>query len=94
MRKIEEKMQRMNALATQIIDISVQSAQPTNGNLKYRVSIQRQQRYTKNALISELMTLIAECRRMSLNQTDKASLDASITRLNSKLYQATSLTIL
>jgi len=84
----------MNALATQIIDTSVQETQLANENLKYRVSIQRQQRNSKNALISELMTLIAECRKMNLNHTDKASLDAAITRLNKKLYEGTSLTIL
>ncbi len=94
MSTIEEKIQHMDALATQIIDVSVQIAQPTNSNLKYRVSIHKQQKQTKNVLISELMTLIDECRKMNLNQTDKASLDAAITRVNKGLYEATSLTIL
>ena len=84
----------MNALATQIIDASVQSAQPTNENRKYRDSIRRKQKHTKNVLISELMTLIAECRKMNLSQNDRASLDTAITRLNKKLYDATSLVIL
>jgi len=94
MSTIEEKIHHMNALATQIIDVSVQIAQPTSSNLKYRVSIHKQQKQTKNVLISELMTLIEGCRKMNLNQTDKASLDAAITKLNKGLYEATSLTIL
>lgn len=94
MSTIEEKIEHMNALATQIIDVSVQIAQPTTSNLKYRVSIHKQQKQTKNVLISELMALIEECRKMRLSQTDKASLDAAITKLNKSLYEATSLTIL
>jgi len=84
----------MNVLAMQIIEVSTQLAQPINENLKYRKSLHRQQRDSKNEFIGELMTLIAECRKMKLNQTDKASLDTAITRLNEKLYEATSLTIL
>ena len=84
----------MNVLAEQIIEMSTQLAQPGNENLKYRNSVHRQQRDSKNELISELMTLIAECRKMNLNQTDKAKLDATITRLNNDLYEATSLIIL
>jgi len=83
----------MNALAGQIVEVSTQQAQPVNENLKYRLSIYKQQRQSKNVLISELMTLVAECRKMNLNQTDKAKLEAAITRLNKKLYEATSLTI-
>ena len=84
----------MNVLATQIIEISIQLAQPADGNLKYRNSMQRQQRNSKNQFIRELMTLISECRKMNLNQIDKAKFDTAITRLNEKLYEATSLTIL
>ncbi len=84
----------MNVLAKQIIEVSIQLAQPVNENLKYRHSIHRQQRNSKNEFIGELMTLLAECRKMNLNQTDKAKLVATITRLNEKLYEATSLTIL
>ena len=84
----------MNVLAKQIIEVSIQLAQPVNENLKYRHSIHRQLSDSKNGFISELMTLIAECRKMSLNQTDKARLDTAINRLNKKLYEATSLTIL
>ena len=84
----------MNVLAMQIIEVSLQHAQPVNENLKYRVSLQRQQRNSKNEFISELMMLIAECRKMNLSQTDKAKFDTAITRLNEKLYEATSLTIL
>ncbi|MFY3740905.1 MAG: hypothetical protein HMLIMOIP_001350 [Candidatus Nitrosomirales archaeon] len=84
----------MNVLATQIIEVSIQLAQPVNENLKHHHSIRRQLRDSKNGFISELMTLIAECRKMSLNQNDKASLDTAINRLNKKLYEATSLTIL
>lgn len=84
----------MNVLAMQIIKVSTQQPQPVNENLKYRLSIHRQQRDSKNEFISELMTLVAECRKMNLNQTDKAKLDTAITRLNKKLYEATSLTIL
>jgi len=84
----------MNVLARQIIEVSIQQAQPVNENLKYRRSIHKHQRDSKNEYIGELMTLLAECRKMSLNPTDKASLDAAITKLNKKLYEATSLTIL
>ena len=84
----------MNVLATQIIEVSIQLAQPADGNLKYRNSMQRQQRNSKNQFISELMMLIAECRKMNLNQIDKAKFDTAITRLNEKLYEATSMTIL
>ncbi len=84
----------MNALARQIIEVSIQLAQPVDENLKYRNSIHRQQRDSKNEFICELMTLIAECRKMNLNQTEKAKLDTAITILNEKLYEATSLIIL
>ena len=84
----------MNVLARQITEVSIQLAQPVNENLKYRHSIYRQQKDSKNEFIRELMTLIAECRKMNLNQTDKAKLDIAMTRLNKKLYEATSLTIL
>lgn len=40
------------------------------------------------------MTLVAECRKMKLNQTDRAKFDTTITKLNEKLYEATSMTIL
>jgi len=93
-RKIDENLQRINDLATQIIEVSVQLAQPTDGNLKYRNSIHKQQRNSKNQFIRELMTLVAECRKMKLNQNDKAKFDKAITRLNEKLYEATSMTIL
>ncbi len=92
-KKIEEKIQRMNALTKQIIEMSVQSAQPVTENRKNRASLIRQQKQTKNASISELMSLIAECRKMNLNEADKATLEAAITKLNKKLYDATSLTI-
>ncbi len=94
MSTIEEKIQHMNGLATQIIDASVQIAQPTNENLKFSLSNQRKYKHDKNVFVSELMTVIADCRKMNLNQTDKAKLDTTITRLNEKLYAATSLTIL
>lgn len=84
----------MNVLAGQIVEVCIQQAQPVNGNLKYRLSIHKRQRQSKNELISELMTLVAECRKMNLNQTDKAKLDAAVNRVNKKLYAATSLTIL
>lgn len=94
MSTIEEKIHHMNALATQIIDVSVQIAQPTNENLKFSLSNHRKHKHDKNVFVSELMTVIADCRKMNLNQTDKAKLDTTITRLNEKLYAATSLTIL
>jgi hypothetical protein len=40
------------------------------------------------------MTLIAESRKMKLNNAERAQLDTAITGLNKKLYEATSLTIL
>jgi len=84
----------MNDLAAQIIDVSVQLAQPSDGNLKYRTSIHKQQRNSKNQFIRELMTLVAECRKMKLTNADKAKFDTAITKLNEKLYEATSMTIL
>ena len=93
MSTIEEKIQHMNGLATQIIDVSVQIAQPTNENLKFSLSNHRKYKHDKNVFVSELMTIIADCRKMNLNQTDKAKLDTTLTRLNEKLYEATSLTI-
>ncbi len=84
----------MNVLAKQIIEVSIVQAQPAKENLKYRNFIHKQQRKSKDEFIGELMTLLAECRKMNLNQTDKAKLDRAMTRLNEKLYAATSLTIL
>ncbi len=84
----------MNVLASQIIEVSVQLAQPVNENLGYNRSIQKRQRQSKSESISELMTLIAECRKMNTDETNKAALDAAITSLNKRLYAATSLTIL
>jgi hypothetical protein len=94
MSEIKEKIQRMNELAKQIIEVSIQEAQTSNDNFKYRLAAQKQQRQSKNVLISELMTLIAECRKMNLNQDERAGLDTAITRLNKRLYEATSLVIL
>ena len=93
-KKIEQDIQRMNILATQIIEVSRELAQPGSENLRYRNSVHKRQRDSKSQLISELMQLIAECRKMNLNQTDRAKFDAAITTLNKKLYEATSLTIL
>jgi len=84
----------MSVLARQIIEISVQETQTVHENLRYRVSVQKRQRQSKNALVSELMTLIAESRKMKLNNAERAQLDTAITGLNKKLYEATSLTIL
>ncbi len=92
-RKIEENIERMNALASQIIEVSVHQAQSANENLKYRLSMHKQQRQSKNEFIGKLMTLVAECRNMNLNQADKAKLDTALSKLNRKLYEATSLTI-
>ncbi len=83
----------MNVLANQIIEVSIQLAQPIEENLKYGRSIQKKQRQTKNESISELMTLVAESRKMNTSETNKAELDAAINSLNKKLYEATSLTI-
>jgi hypothetical protein len=94
MSTIEEKIEHMDVLATQIIDVSVQIAQPTNENLKFSLSSHRKHKHDKNGFVSELMTVIADCRKMNLNQTDKVKLDTTLTRLNEKLYAATSLTIL
>lgn len=84
----------MSVLARQIIEISVQETQSVQENLRYRVSVQKRQRQSKNVLVSELMTLIAESRKMKLNNAERAQLDTAITGLNKKLYEATSLTIL
>lgn len=84
----------MSVLARQIIEVSVQETQSVHENLRYRVSVQKRQRQSKNALVSELMTLIAESRKMKLNNAERAQLDTAITGLNKKLYEATSLTIL
>lgn len=93
--KIQDKIEQMNLLTKQIIELSIQDKQSSmEENLRYRDSVQRRQRQLKNALISELMTLIAESRKMNLSQIDRASLDTTITRLNKKLYEATSLIIL
>lgn len=94
MSKLEENVQRMNVLAGKIIDVSNQQAESANGNLRYPLSGHRRLIHDKNGFVSELMTIIADCRKMNLNQTDKAKLDMTITRLNEKLYAATSLTIL
>ncbi len=94
MSTIEEKIQHMNGLATQIIDASVQIAQPIDENLKSSLSNQKKYRHDKNVFVSELMTVIADCRKMNLNQTDRAKLDTALSKLNRKLYAATSLTIL
>lgn len=93
-RKLEENIQQMNDLTGKIIHISNQQVESANANLKYRVSSQRKQINNKNGFVSELMTVIADCRKMKLNQVDKATLDTTITRLNERLYEATSLIIL
>jgi len=84
----------MNSLGTQIIEISTQATQPPTEDLRHRVSFQRQQRKAKNDLVSELMTLLSVSRKMKLNESDSALLDEFRTKLNKKLYKATSLTIL
>jgi len=84
----------MNALATQIIEVSTQLAQPADGSLKHRNALHKQHRNSKNQFTRELMMLIAECRKMNLSQSDKAKFDTAITKLNEKLYEATSMTIL
>jgi hypothetical protein len=93
-RKLEENIRQMNALTGKIIHVSNQQVEFANANLKYRVSSQRKQINDKNGFVSELMTVIADCRKMKLNQADKATLDTTITRLNERLYEATSLIIL
>jgi hypothetical protein len=94
MKKLEENVQRMDVLAGNIIDVSNQQAESANGHLKYRSSNHRRLVHDKNGFVSELMTIITDCRKMNLNQVDKATLDMTITRLNKKLYAATSMTIL
>ena len=94
MSEIKKKMQRMNEITEQIIEISIRDAQSSADTLRFRNSAQRKLRQSKNVLISELMTLIAECRKMTLSQTEIANLDTTITKLNKRLYEATSLVIL
>ncbi len=94
MGKLEENVQRMDVLAGMIVDVSNQQAEFGIGRLKYRSSIHRRLIRDKNGFVSELMTRIADCRKMNLDQVDKATLDTTIARLNEKLYVATSLTIL
>jgi hypothetical protein len=77
-----------------IIEISNQATHSPTEDLKHRVSFQKQQKQAKNDLVSELMTLLSESRKMKLNESDSPLLDASLTKLNKKLYEATSLTIL
>ena len=91
---IKENIKRMNSLGAQIIEISTQATQPPTEDLRHRVSFQRQQKKAKNDLVGELMTVLSESRKMKLNESDTALLDGSLTKLNKKLYEATSLTIL
>ncbi len=84
----------MNSISMKIIEISNQATHSPTEDLKHRVSFQKQQKQAKNDLVSELMTLLSESRKMKLNESDSALLDASLTKLNKKLYDATSLTIL
>jgi len=98
MGKLEENVQRMDVLAGMIIDVSnkvsLAQAESINEHPKYRSSNHRKLIHDKNEFVSELMTRIADCRKMKLNQVDKATLDTTIARLNEKLYEATSLTII
>ena len=71
---IKENIKHMNSLGTQIIEISTKVVEPSNEDLRHRVSFQKQQRKAKNDLVSELMTL-SESRKMKLNESDSASLD-------------------
>ncbi len=83
----------MNSISMKIIEISNQATHSPTEDLKHRVSFQKQQKQAKNDLVSELMTLLSESRKMKLNESDSPLLDASLTKLNKKLYDATSLTI-
>jgi len=94
MSDIKENIKRMNAVGEKIIEISTQATRPSDGDLRHHVAFQRKQKQTKNDLVSELMTLLSESRKMKLNESDSALLKASLTKLNNKLYEATSLTIL
>jgi hypothetical protein len=94
MNEIEKKMQHMDVLAEQIIEISHREVESSKDTLRFRHSVQKKLRQSKNELISELMTLISECRKMRLSQAENARLDTAITGLNKKLYEATSLVIL
>jgi hypothetical protein len=91
---IKENIKRMNSIGAQIIEISTQATQPPTEDLRHRVAYQRQQKQAKNDLVGELMTLLSQSRKMKLDESDSALLNASITKLNKKLYEATSLTIL
>ncbi len=91
--EIEEKMREMHVLATKIVVVSKEIMVSADENDNFRLSAQRKRKHSKNEFISQLMTLIADCRKMNLSEGDRASLDVTVTRLNNELYAATSLTI-
>ncbi len=83
----------MNILAEQIIELCGQMSRTINESPKFRHSVQKRQRDSKNLFVGQLMSLVAECRKMDLNQTDKAKFDSAVSKLNERLYEATSLII-